>query len=47
MSDRIGPYELRGELGRGAMAVVWRAYDTSLRRVVALKVIRSSDVLCV
>ncbi|MEI7813922.1 MAG: protein kinase [Coriobacteriia bacterium] len=37
VADRIGPYELRGELGRGAMAVVWRAWDTSLRREVALK----------
>ena len=37
VTDYLGPYELRGELGRGAMAVVWRAYDTSLRRVVALK----------
>ena len=37
MPDRIGPYELRGELGRGAMAVVWRAWDTRLEREVALK----------
>ena len=34
---RIGPYELEGELGRGAMAVVWRARDTRLDREVALK----------
>lgn len=36
-ADRIGPYELRGELGRGAMARVWRAYDPNLRREVAIK----------
>ena len=34
---QIGPYELRGELGRGAMARVWRAWDASLRREVAIK----------
>ncbi|MBP3893808.1 MAG: protein kinase [Atopobiaceae bacterium] len=36
-TDRIGPYELRGELGRGAMARVWRAWDTNLEREVAIK----------
>lgn len=34
---RIGPYELRGELGRGAMACVWRAWDPNLEREVAVK----------
>lgn len=34
---RIGPYELRGELGRGAMARVWRAWDPNLEREVAIK----------
>jgi len=33
----IGPYELRGELGRGAMARVWRAWDPKLERDVAIK----------
>ncbi|MEI7813923.1 MAG: protein kinase [Coriobacteriia bacterium] len=37
MSDRIGPYQLRGELGRGAMAVVWLAWDPALERQVAVK----------
>ena len=37
MADLLGPYELRGELGRGAMAVVWRAWDPSLERELAIK----------
>jgi serine/threonine-protein kinase len=37
MTDHIGPYELRGQLGRGAMAVVWRAWDPKLEREVAIK----------
>lgn len=34
---QLGPYELRGVLGRGAMARVWRAWDPILHREVALK----------
>ena len=37
MPDMWGPYELRGELGRGAMAVVYRALDPTLDREVAIK----------
>ncbi len=36
---RIGRYELRHELGRGAQATVWLAYDPRLDREVALKLL--------
>ncbi len=36
-AGRIGPYVLRGEIGRGAMARVWRAWDPRTSREVAVK----------
>ncbi|GAA1460659.1 serine/threonine protein kinase [Nocardiopsis exhalans] len=33
----VGRYELLSELGSGAMGTVWRAHDTGLNRVVAIK----------
>ncbi|MDO4181994.1 MAG: serine/threonine-protein kinase, partial [Coriobacteriia bacterium] len=41
----IGRYELRGEIGRGAMARVWRAWDPNLERQVAIKEPLISDTL--
>jgi eukaryotic-like serine/threonine-protein kinase len=36
----IGRYELREKIGEGAMAEVWRAYDPSIDRVLAIKLLK-------
>jgi serine/threonine-protein kinase len=36
---QIGRYEIKGELGRGGMATVYRGYDPSFEREVAIKVL--------
>ena len=37
--DRIGPYPVVRELGRGGMGIVYQAIDTKLKREIALKVL--------
>jgi serine/threonine protein kinase len=36
---RLGPYEILGPIGKGGMGEVYRATDTRLHRVVAIKVL--------
>src|SRR5438034_7121347 len=42
--NSIGKYEIRREIGRGAMGVVYEGYDPSIKRVVALKTIRADQL---
>ena len=39
VSTRLGKYEVREVIGRGGMATVYRAYQESLNRYVAVKVL--------
>src|SRR5262245_60400327 len=42
--ERIGDFEIRGQLGRGGMGVVFHGWDPGLKRAVAVKILRPTVV---
>jgi serine/threonine-protein kinase len=42
--ERLGKYEIKGALGKGAMGVVYKAFDPHIERNVAIKTIRKDLV---
>ncbi|HUF82112.1 MAG TPA: serine/threonine-protein kinase, partial [Burkholderiales bacterium] len=41
MLERVGRYEIRGQIGRGAMGTVFEGFDSSIGRRVAIKMVRT------
>src|SRR5437764_2174920 len=40
-AQRLGKYELRERLGHGRMTELWKAYDTQLQRLVAIRILHA------
>jgi serine/threonine-protein kinase len=40
--NTLGKYQLRGELGKGAMGIVYEGFDPFIQRTVALKTVQTS-----
>jgi serine/threonine-protein kinase len=43
-SSKLGKYQIRRELGKGAMGVVYEGFDPMIERVVAIKTIRPEQL---
>ncbi len=42
--ERLGKYEIKGVLGKGAMGIVYKGFDPHIERTVAIKTIRKDLV---
>lgn len=42
--QRLGKYEIVGELGKGAMGIVYKGFDPGIERYVAIKTVRKDQV---
>ena len=45
ISGRLGKYDVRGEIARGAMGIVYLGYDSFIDREVAIKVAHSDSII--
>jgi serine/threonine protein kinase len=43
VGDKLGPYEILAPIGAGGMGEVWKARDTRLKRIVAIKRLRGQQ----
>ena len=43
VGDKLGPYEILASIGAGGMGEVWKARDTRLDRIVAIKISRDDS----
>jgi eukaryotic-like serine/threonine-protein kinase len=45
VGDKLGPYEILAPIGAGGMGEVWKARDTRLNRIVAIKSLRAGNTV--
>jgi serine/threonine protein kinase len=46
VETKLGPYEILAPIGAGGMGEVWKARDTRLGRIVAIKKVREQHSEC-